>query len=258
MIREPRGIGTSPVHIQILVELVAVHFCPKLVGIHVFHALQMVRFGRWGELAQVGGKATGGSGTDLVVVHARWVRSPHGIGQMGRWVLGITHGQVPPHRFFWGKFHLGWRRRRRRWRVMVVTPKGHHIAVILHVRREKRRLRLQDIQGRHLRGRKAIVLHVGTHGPELPEVVERRGLGMARVADATRGAVVHPEGVTARLREVVQKGVGLHPLDLLGLLLPPGAVLVVGVILQVLDPQPLCLLHKGALVASAEGFPRLA
>lgn len=81
---------------------------------------------------------------------------------------------------------------------------------------------------------------------------------MARVPDGATSPVVHGKAVAARLGEIVQEDVGLHPLDFLGLLLPPGAVLVVGVVLQVLDPQPLCLFHKGALVVGAERFPRLA
>lgn len=143
---------------------------------------------------------------------------------------------------------------------MVVAPEGHHVAVVLHVRREKRRLALlQDVQRRHLRGRQTIVFHIRAHRPEFAEVVERGRLGVAEVSDAA-GCIagVQPKTVAARLREIVKKNIRLHPLDLLRLLLSPWAVLVVGVVLKVLDPQPLCLFHEGALVTSTERFPRLA
>lgn len=138
----------------------------------------------------------------------------------------------------------------------MVAPEGHHTAVVLHVWREKGWLGLlQDIQGGHLRGGQAIVFHIRAHRMEFSEVVERGRLGMAWVAHVACRTVAHTKVVTARLGEVVEEDVGLHPLDLLGLLLSPGTVLVVGVILQVLDPQSLCLLHKGALVIRTEAFP---
>lgn len=48
-------------------------------------------------------------------------------------------------------------------------------------------------------------------------------LGVARLAAAM---VTHAEVVTARLGKVMQEDIGFHPLDFLGLLLSPWAVLV--------------------------------
>lgn len=78
---------------------------------------------------------------------------------------------------------------------------------------------------------------------------------MARLAAAM---VTHAEVVTARLGKVMQEDIGFHPLDFLGLLLSPWAVFVVGVILEMLDSQSLCLFHEGTLVAGTQRFPRLA
>lgn len=47
----------------------------------------------------------------------------------------------------------------------------------------------------------------------------------------------------------------VQPLDPLHLLPPPGPVLVVGVVLHVLDPEPLGLLHEGLLFCDGKGFP---
>lgn len=82
MVGETRSLGTSPAHIQILVKLVTVNFCPKLVRVQVLDAVQVVRVRRRGKLTQMGREAAGSSGTHLVVVQARWVGSPHGIGQV--------------------------------------------------------------------------------------------------------------------------------------------------------------------------------
>lgn len=247
MIRQSRGFGTSPAHVQILVKLIAVNVRPKVGLVQVIHALHVVGFGWGGELAQVGGKPALSPRAHLVVVEAGGVGSPHGIGQVCRG-LRVGHGHVPAQALLLGKLHLG---------VVVVVPaEGHHAAVLLHVRGEKRRLGLfQDIQGRHLGSWQAIVFNIRPHGVEFSEVVEWGRLGVARLAAAV---VTHAEVVTARLGKVMQEDIGFHPLDFLGLLLPPRAVLVVGVILEVLDSQPLGLFHKGTLVAGAQGFPRLA
>lgn len=243
MVRESRGFGTSPAHVQILVKLVAINVCPELGLVQVIHALHVMGFG-WGrELAQVGGKPVLSSRAHLVVVYAGRMGSPHGVRQV-RWGLRVGHSHVPPHALLLGKLHLV---------MVVVAAKGHHVAVILHVRREKRRLGLfQDIQGRHLRSWQAIVFNIRPHGVEFSEVVKWGRLGVARLAAAM---VTHAEVVTARLGKVMQEDIGFHPLDFLGLLLSPWAVLVVGVILEMLDSQPLCLFHEGTLVTGAQCFP---
>lgn len=58
--------------------------------------------------------------------------------------------------------------------------------------------------------------------------------------------------------QAAQQKAGIHPLpDALDLLLPTGPVLVVGIILHVLDPQPLGLLHVGTLLRQAQRLPGL-
>lgn len=246
VVRESRGVGTSPAHVQILIELVAVNVRPQLALVQVIHALHVVGFGRGRELAQVGGKPVLSPRAHLVVVYAGGMGSPHGVGQVRRG-LRIGHGHVPPHALLLGKLQLV---------MVVVAAKGHHVAVILHVRREKRRLGLfQDIQGRHLGSWQAIVFNIRPHGVEFSEVVKWGRLGVARLAAAV---VTHAEVVTARLGKVMEEDIGFHPLDFLGLLLSPRAVLVVGVILEVLDSQPLGLFHEGTLVAGTQRLPRLA
>lgn len=191
----------------------------------------------------MGRKPVLSSRAHLVVVYAGRMGSPHGVGQVRRG-LRIGHCHVPPHALLLGKLHLV---------MVVVAAKGHHVAVILHVRGEKRRLGLfQDIQGRHLRSWQAIVFNIRPHGVEFSEVVKWGRLGVARLAATV---VTHAEVVTARLGKVMQEDVGFHPLDFLGLLLSPWAVLVVGVILEMLDAQPLGLFHEGTLVAGAQRFP---
>lgn len=46
MVREARGFGTSPAHVQILVKLIAVNICPELGLVQVIHALHVVGFRR--------------------------------------------------------------------------------------------------------------------------------------------------------------------------------------------------------------------
>lgn len=58
--------------------------------------------------------------------------------------------------------------------------------------------------------------------------------------------------------QAAQQKAGIHPLpDALDLLLPTGPVLVVGIILHVLHPQPLGLLHVGTLLRQAQRLPGL-
>lgn len=82
MVREARGFGTSPAHVQILVKLVAVNVCPELGLVQVIHALHVVGFRRGRQLAQVGGKPVLSSRAHLVVVKAGGMGSPHGVGQV--------------------------------------------------------------------------------------------------------------------------------------------------------------------------------
>lgn len=162
----------------------------------------------------------------------------------------VGQSQVSQHALLWTIFKW-WQRG-----LVVVAPERPHVAIILHMRRKEGWLSLlQDIQWGHLRGGQAIALYIRTHGVQLPELSECWRLWVPR--RTTPEVVAQAEGFTTRLRQVVQKDVWLNTLHLLGLLLPPGSVFVVGVVLKMLYPQSLSFLHEWALVNGAQCFPRL-
>ncbi len=87
-------------------------------------------------------------------------------------------------------------------------------------------------------------------------------------ADTIRAALVFVEGVAegSLVRQGVlvrgqpaQEEAWVHSLaDAFQLLLPARPILVVGVVLHVLHPKPLCFLHVGPLLRGSQGLPRLA
>lgn len=65
------------------------------------------------------------------------------------------------------------------------------------------------------------------------------------------------QGVLVR-GQAAQEEAGVHSLaDALQLLLPARPILVVGVVLHVLHPEPLRFLHEGPLLRRSQGLPGL-
>lgn len=75
----------------------------------------------------------------------------------------------------------------------------------------------------------------------------------AQTLDAHSAISRHGLGLV--IGHAVDQKAGVQPLNPLHLFPPPGPVLVVGVILHVLNPQPLGLLHKRLLFGDRKGFP---
>lgn len=144
-------------------------------------------------------------------------------------------------------------------RVLVVADPLRQANIFLHVRGEEDGVPsplFQHVQWGHLRSGQAVYLQFrGSRGLEVPEVSQRRqqvvgvrvlGVGLPTPSDS--GDI---------LRQAMQEQARLHSLHLLGLLFAPGPVFVVGVVLQVLQPEPLCFLYKWPLVHCAQGLPGL-
>lgn len=92
----------------------------------------------------------------------------------------------------------------------------------------------------------------------------RAGAGEA-ASDTIRAAVVFVGGVTEDSLvgqgvliggQPAQQEAGVHSLaDAFQLLLPARPILIVGVVLHVLHPEPLRFLHIGPLVRGSQGLP---
>jgi len=144
---------------------------------------------------------------------------------------------------------------------------------------------VQHIQRGHLRRGQAVAVQLQVaEGLGIPEVAQRgeQAVGLllllllllvplvvvevvvvvvvvvVRGVEAPFGPSQGPQAGCASLGQAVQQQARLHALQLLGGLLAAGAVLVVGVVLEVLQTQTLRLLHEGPLVWGAQGLPCLA
>lgn len=145
----------------------------------------------------------------------------------------------------------------------VVSVRRHHVAVLLRMWREEHGVGLHGIQGRGVRCGEAVGLIRGApKGLSISVVAERLRGELEAVLVVAQAQALHTHPAVAGhclglvIGHAVDQKARVQPLNPLHLLPPPRPVLVVGVILHVLDPQPLGLLHKGLLLCNRKGFPR--
>jgi hypothetical protein len=135
-------------------------------------------------------------------------------------------------------------------------------------------LRLQHVQGRHLRGRgQPVRIRVHTAGGAAPSswallvaAPEAWQVGPRGVLTPVLLLPQRPPAAAALLGQgVLVSGEGaqekgrVHALaEAFGLLLPAWPVLVIGVVLHVLKAQPLRLVHVGPLLRQCQRLPRLS
>lgn len=251
---------------QILLKLAAVHLGQQLRVVHLLHAVcrVWVRVRRRGELSCPSRMPFRVAGTAVLgVIHGQRIWASHvGRGESGRlrgllWSRGSMSLQdgvgVMVAVGVLGLVLC---------RLGVVCVCRYHVAIVLRMWREEHGVWLYSVQRRRVRCGEAVVFIRGApKGLSIPVVTEWLWGKLKAVLMVAQAQTLHTHSsVCGHHRSLVighamDQKARVQPLNPLHLLPPPGPVLVVGVILHVLNPQPLCLLHKGLLFCDGKGLP---
>ena len=269
------GVEPGTGRVQVLVKLIAVHLSQKLGLAQLVQSLQVAVCLRWwGQLTQMAvvepvvnlgerwgavvgqrrarhhSTAASSLGQVSDVAHA-WASTV----DLGLSVVGVVRGWAAHVCLI----------------VMMLVGTGGWRGATRGVIRGGDVLVVHGVQGGHL-WRSGQAVWVGVEATvRTGGVSEAPDAGQGRAGDGEaviRAALVFVQGVTqgSLLGQGVliggqptQQEAGVHPLaDAFQLLLPARPILVVGVVLHVLHPEPLCFLHVGPLLRGSQGLPRLA
>lgn len=142
--------------------------------------------------------------------------------------------------------------------LLVVVDPRCQAYIILHVRRKEDRVPstlLQHVQRRHLRRGEAVNLQIlcTSSWVKISETAQRCHAKEVRMRVLGVG-ISTPRAST----QTMEKQARLHTLHLFGLLFAPRPVFVVGMIMEMLQPETFGFLYKGTLVQCTQSFPGLA
>lgn len=141
--------------------------------------------------------------------------------------------------------------------VLVVVDPRCQAHIVLHVRGKEDRVSsalLQHIQRRHLRCREAIdlqILSTRSRG-KISEMAQR---GKKVVGMRVLGVGISTPRASTQTMENQAR---LHSLHLFGLLFTPRPVFVVGMVMEMLQPETFGFLYEGTLVQRTQSLPGLA
>lgn len=278
------GLVSSNVGVQVLVELVAVHLAQKLGLAQLVQGLQVsLCLWRRGQLTQVAVVVVVEPVVDLgesraAVVRPRDQSSTARLGhvgnvtdvtptvELGLSVFGVVRWRRTPHVRVILVVDVVWTRDRGRARDGRASRsrvvRGGYVLMIHGVQRGHLGGRGQAVGVRVKAavgaGRVSEASHAGEDGAGAgnPDAHAREA-ALVFVERVTKAPLVR-EGVLIR-GQSTQEEAGVHPLaNAFQLLLPARSVLVVGVVLHVLHPQPLRFLHIGPLLRGRQGLPGLS